>query len=280
MLFLSDDLIEAPYNKYNINGALLGSSISVSKLPYTLESNIIYLGKLDISVPFSGTLEIAGSLNDVRFSTMREQLNLEELPEAAIFQVPIRVFIQELGTLRLELNLNNLLLSVSEYKIVIGDAPFKNIVDFFYEDSTTPGQLQRAPRHTSGIIARGHQPLVLVEIFASASESLWIIDPYFEPEQMEQLLKYFTAKLDIRILTTKPKAFENIRKAVEEAGHNLEVRKNKKFHDRFIIVNKHDIYHFGHSIKDIYRNKVSRFQKLINKDEISIVIAQAQESWK
>jgi len=47
----------------------------------------------------------------------------------------------------------------------------------------------------------------------------------------------------------------------EKQYKNIELKTTKEFHDRFLIIDKEDIYHLGASIKDL-GNKVFAFSKL------------------
>lgn len=51
------------------------------------------------------------------------------------------------------------------------------------------------------------------------------------------------------------------------------------FHDRFIIVNGVEYYHFGHSLKGLQGERVSRYSKMIDEEEISKLKALIDKHW-
>lgn len=116
------------------------------------------------------------------------------------------------------------------------------------------------------------------DIFAQATGSIVIIDGYVG----EDVLNLLTVKRDTvwaKLLTGKVSpAFLTLARDFARQYKTLEIRSSKAFHDRFIIIDDKDFYHFGASLEHL-GNKTFMFSKL---DEPSIQDAlrkQWQEAW-
>jgi len=120
-----------------------------------------------------------------------------------------------------------------------------------------PG-VTRVTRKEQGqtLIPAGHQftgQRLARAVFASATKSLDILDPYIGPELFERI-DDAGVKVNLRILTSaksssSPSYFQAFKSTYPNA--ELRVLEEKKLHDRFIIIDGASAYHFGHSIKDL-----------------------------
>lgn len=142
-----------------------------------------------------------------------------------------------------------------EYKQVEADQKFEEIFNALQSKDLEPkqgiffdGQIFDAHKFVSGIIRKAEKEIIL-------------IDNYID----ETVLDLFTKKkkdVKVTILT------KNVSKALklDEKKFNAQypavtVKEFNKAHDRFIIVDSKDIYHFGASLKDLGK-KWFAFQKL------------------
>lgn len=89
------------------------------------------------------------------------------------------------------------------------------------------------------------------EILSQATQSIILIDGYIN----DNVLNLFTLKktdVEVSILT---KAVSPIIRTAANAFNrqfgNLSIRTSQAFHDRFLIIDDKDFYHFGASIKDL-----------------------------
>lgn len=92
---------------------------------------------------------------------------------------------------------------------------------------------------------------LMIDIIKKASKKILIIDNYID----DSILKMLTKKkknVEVVILTSNKSNIErlDIQKFNKEYPV-LKVAKTNKFHDRFIIVDKKEMYHLGASIKDL-----------------------------
>ncbi len=105
------------------------------------------------------------------------------------------------------------------------------------------------------------------EILKGANSEIILIDGYIN----EQFLDIFTSlnkNVIIKILTKSKSMNASVLLAVSRfnqqysINHNkLEIKANEEFHDRFLIIDKNEFYHFGASLKDA-GNKGFMFSKI------------------
>jgi len=89
-------------------------------------------------------------------------------------------------------------------------------------------------------------------ILREANENIVIIDSYVD-ESVLNMLESKKEGVKTQILTNSESG-----RAVRTAGNrfnsqykNLQIRTSRDFHDRFLIIDDKDFYHFGHSIKNL-----------------------------
>jgi len=92
--------------------------------------------------------------------------------------------------------------------------------------------------------------LAATGIIESATSSVGIIDR-FAKSNVLGLLESTKGKCSIQILTGKAdESLRTIAKAFNKDGGRLEIRLSDEFHDRFIIVDGREFYHFGTSLAE------------------------------
>ncbi|WP_417559172.1 hypothetical protein [Mesoflavibacter zeaxanthinifaciens] len=101
------------------------------------------------------------------------------------------------------------------------------------------------------------------EIISKAKSEIILIDNYLD-EKILEVLGSKNPNVKCKILTLK-RSLNNTLKAFIDAFNkqhkNLEAKTSSVFHDRFLILDKTDFYHFGASIKDA-GNKGFMFSKI------------------
>lgn len=129
-------------------------------------------------------------------------------------------------------------------------------------------QLPQVSIDKEGIFVAG-QPfdamLAVTSILRAAVRSITIVDNYVS----EHTLSVLSVKADPvtpRILTkSTPPVFVTAARAFVAqygAGPALEVRTSTAFHDRFIVIDDVDYYHFGASIKDAGKRNAFMFSRI------------------
>ena len=101
------------------------------------------------------------------------------------------------------------------------------------------------------------------EIISKATNEIILIDNYLN-ENILELLASKNSNVKCRVLTLEKTLNQTLKTFIEafnKQHHNLEVKTTAVFHDRFVVLDKSDFYHFGSSIKDA-GNKGFMFSKI------------------
>ena len=107
---------------------------------------------------------------------------------------------------------------------------------------------------------------LLLSIFDRAKEELIIIDNYANYRVLD-----LVSKLNVKVIIVSKNMSEELINKYNKQYHNLEIIKNDSFHDRFIIIDKKELYICGSSFKDI-GNKCFGINKIEDKDYIYNII--------
>ena len=131
-----------------------------------------------------------------------------------------------------------------EYKLLEHDKKFDQLFDQLQEEENIKQKI-----FFEGQIYDDYS--LMIDIIKKASKKILIIDNYID----DSILKMLTKKkknVEVVILTSNKSNIErlDIQKFNKEYPV-LKVAKTNKFHDRFIIVDKKEMYHLGASIKDL-----------------------------
>ncbi len=90
---------------------------------------------------------------------------------------------------------------------------------------------------------------LLIDIFKGAKEEIIIIDNYADKSILDMITNL---NVKVTIVTRKFNLLKDIDiKKYNNQYHNLKVIYSDKFHDRFIIIDRTDLYHSGASYKDL-----------------------------
>ena len=86
----------------------------------------------------------------------------------------------------------------------------------------------------------------MIDIFNRSKEEIIVIDNYVDKNLLDILSK---TNKNIKVVTNKYNRYDYC-KYIEQY-HNVELIINNNFHDRFIIIDKKELYHCGASFKDL-----------------------------
>lgn len=119
----------------------------------------------------------------------------------------------------------------------------------------------------------------IAEILAPAKTSIVIVDGYVNEEVLDLLTTKGT-DVDVRILTREvsPSLAVAARKFNQQFGR-LHIRTSTMFHDRFVVVDDRDYYHFGASIKDA-GSRGFMFSKIEEPEVIKPLHSAISEEWR
>lgn len=116
------------------------------------------------------------------------------------------------------------------------------------------------------------------ELFCQAKKSIQLIDPYID-EVLFTLIKELDPKVKIQVITDKLQGDSEIQyKALKKERGNLEVRKSKDNHDRYLIIDYEKVYLLGCSINSI-GNKASTIVPIEHKLVEQQIIDYFKLSW-
>jgi len=148
-------------------------------------------------------------------------------------------------------------------------------------------QLPQVSIDREGVFVGG-QPfdamLAITSILRAATRSITVVDGYAS----ERILNLLNVKVDIvapRILTHPQRAnpaFVELARAFNRqyaAGPQLEVRTTRAFHDRFVVVDDADYYHFGASIDGAANRNAFMFSRIEETDVVAAVSALITREW-
>lgn len=113
-------------------------------------------------------------------------------------------------------------------------------------------------------------------IFATASQSLDIIDTYFGPQVLD-MLEVTQSSVIIRLISDKASNLtKNAYNLFKQQYGRIEFRTcdPKDIHDRFMIVDSKRALHIGHSIKDLGKSDA-----LIDAAQLDPVQKRFEELW-
>lgn len=120
-------------------------------------------------------------------------------------------------------------------------------------------------------------------ILAGAKTSIDIQDNYISDPDFLNIVQSYVAQnpsLKLRILTGRvDQVFLSDLAQFKVQYPNTEVRKHASCHDRFIIVDGSQVYHSGHSFKDLGK-KASAITKFEDSDQIQGVIDNFENWWQ
>lgn len=114
---------------------------------------------------------------------------------------------------------------------------------------------------------------LLVDIINKANNEIIIVDNYVNKETLDILSK---KKVNVTILLVTDKLKNNLTKIDIKKFNNeypsLNIKYTNIFHDRFIIIDKKELYHLGASLKDLGK-KVFGINKINDNDYVNALIS-------
>jgi len=117
------------------------------------------------------------------------------------------------------------------------------------------------------------------DIISTAKQHIALIDGYID----ERLLKLLTAKatgVAVEILTfpSVPTSVQAAAPSFHTQYGDLKIRTSNRFHDRFLIIDNTDFYHFGASMKDLAK-KGFMFSRIEEQPIIDALRAEYAREW-
>lgn len=131
-------------------------------------------------------------------------------------------------------------------------------------------QLSQVTLGAEGIFLAGtpfDAMLAVSSIIRAATQHIIVIDGYVS-ERTLQLLSQKAPTVNVKILTYSLTAADRLHANafVTQYGATLQIRTSKRFHDRFIVIDDVDFFHFGTSIKDAAVKNTFMFSRIQETD--------------
>lgn len=116
------------------------------------------------------------------------------------------------------------------------------------------------------------------EILSNARQSIVIIDGYIN-EDVLNLVSSKDPAVEVKILTkTVSPALKTAAIAFNRQYGGLHIRISEAFHDRFVMIDGRDFYHFGASIKDV-GNRGFMFSRIEEQEVINALSEKWTQEW-
>jgi len=118
----------------------------------------------------------------------------------------------------------------------------------------------------------------VTEILEQADSQIDVIDGYVDSGVLN-LLTRKKSSVTVNILTKSvDPALKQAADAFNKQYHKLAIRTSNAFHDRFIIIDNKEFYHFGASIKDVGKRGFM-FSRIEEEDVIKTIQKKFTEEW-
>jgi len=117
------------------------------------------------------------------------------------------------------------------------------------------------------------------DIFSNAQKSIVIIDGYIDGQVLD-ILTLKDPNVKVEILTKKvPPALTIAAQRFNKQYGRLSIKTSSAFHDRFVIIDDIEYYHFGASIKDL-GNRGFMFSRIEEPSVIKLFSTSWSKEWK
>jgi hypothetical protein len=267
--FFCDHITTGQYGKLNITGFIPSNTLSFDRVPYTFTTYLVVSGQTNQALNEPGISIKTRNQSEVIEVDVNINLELrEEIPRTPIFLViPMSYEVQQYWLMEMKVRQWDIILYEDVYDIVQWDSPNINvqwhspISGFFYWQDEQDIDF-------------------VINLLQWASRSLKIFDDYIDPISLNTLLAHVDRWVEIQILTLpRHKALFTADATLNTNFSCLEVKFSTAAHDRFVIINDSEYYHFWHSLKDVANTKLSRFTKIIAQNEIEELSKFFNDSW-
>jgi len=269
---LCDEITEAQFGKLNLLGLNRTDNLTINDVPYRLLSNLIVLGEIPIKWP-EATLCLEFEFIDSKHNKLLERKMDFHLPDTLsnnarrhfVLHIPLDLTLPDYGTANIRISSGEGQIKLKKFSLIKGDAP----------------HIAVSTRVDSSSLITSTESSALDSILGSANKTLVLIDKYLAPKGLRHLLEYLPTTTSVRVLTALQNK-EKYKRDVKQFGQfnrKVEIRFTDAIHDRFIIVNETEYFHFGHSFIPLSKGQISRYSKVISKNEISDLREIYNELW-
>ena len=269
-VFFCDGIAPGQFGKVNVVGLIPKNSIALDDLPYTLVTHLVIWGQSsETDVHLKVKLDFQDQTGKTLNTTTAELEPGQYVSKTVSGQPPFHLFlvvpsvllIASYGSLDVSiLTSDDHDLYKTSYELVKGAAPRSAVKDHIPQSAIFSG-------------ANNLDSQFVVDLIATANRTLKIFDAYLDPAALRTLLAKVEPQTEILVITgLKSKAALQADKSLPQQYPLLTVKGSPQLHDRFLVINDCEHFHFGHSLKDVVRGKLSRCSKIVNKEELSKLV--------
>jgi hypothetical protein len=268
-----DEVSVGQFGKINLMGWNPTDPLTIPQIPYTLFSTLV------IKVSFGPRESTADLVFTIKQNDASGRMIFEESHPIAninrdnpdedlslFFVQPLVWEIKTYGTIRIAVCSCSDEVGAESLRVEQGPAPISGLA---------------RPIISSGLLAEG-KGYILDAILKSANQNLVLIDQFLNIDDLMDLLNSVPSQVAIRVLTRPDSRNEYLKRRSEgcRMAESIDIRFSRKIHDRYVIVNGTEYFHFGYSLKDLWRGRVSRYAKIYRKDEIDDLTEVFESEWR
>jgi hypothetical protein len=265
-IFFCEEISQGLFGRFNLVNYIPSNLIKLEQTPYTLKTTLVIEGEASQEL-YSSNVSIGLEFKNLQGKSIikatSDCLKLEKNSshdfETFILPIPFIFELPEYGTLQIIVFLENNPIFQSIFRIDVGQSPTFHLTEL---------------PNFSGILSQEKSIFSLEPILGMASQELILIDQYLTPDFLLQLIPFFPPNIPIKVLTgtgyknQNKKDYAQKISQIKAAPNSLEIKFGRIFHDRFIIVNWTECFHFGHSLKDLLNGRISKYSKIANQQDI------------
>jgi hypothetical protein len=269
---LCDECRPSAFGKLDLIGYNHSDTISIDESGYIFTSTIVAEGPL---VP-----EFLGEEVSIQFGTQEANMRAELISPVVVGRVT--PYEKDARRLLIVVPFQHALPGPSRFlvSIFIGSAIVSNAA-FDVELGTAPNVRVGDRLPGSGLLGVGPTSFDILTVVKRASRELLLADQYLAHAKLSDLLVHVDRGVDVRVLTSPQQAakYHGQIDALRQHGHHISVRSSRTFHDRFVIVNRAEVYHFGHSLDALSKGRASRYARVTARDEVDQILAALDADW-
>lgn len=140
-------------------------------------------------------------------------------------------------------------------------SPYIDKAEYYFSD----GEVYQARKH-------------ILSIFKKAKGEIYIQDNYLG-KMIFEYLETISPEIEVKLLTSNvKKEFSLLYEPFKKNRQTLDTRSNNKCHDRFIILDKQEIWHLGASLEHA-GDKAFRISKVVEQEERDKILADFDDWW-
>jgi hypothetical protein len=250
-MFLAEEISEGTFLRINFQNVIADDQVKVKKFPYIIITNLVFLASNPAGFSnFEGIFRIKFD-GEV---ALEAELVSESNRNTLLIVLPIRAWLFAPSAITCEFEFGGHTFSKT-WQIDQGDSPYHG---------------PDTPMRQSTIVTATSREVDVPRLVSMATEELVIVDAYLSPEDLAALLPSLPSgcKLQVPVPPKQKAAYQREKSNLQALCPTLELKvfdsplQTGPFHDRFLLINKTELYWFGTSFKSVLSGRVCRTAKI------------------